>query len=657
MRNERRGPHPAWRTVIMMMAGCVVAGCAVARPGTEPDAGIVVACIGDSITAGARSSDRAKNSYPAQLQRLRGDRYQVVNLGVGSCTLIRKGRPNVWTTLQRLKKGDVNPDYVVVSLGTNDTCGGERKCWDHKDDFPGDCRDLIHELRALPSRPRIWICAPTPMVLETPGLNAARRQNLEERKPRLQELVGHVKAIAAEKNVGFIDLNTPLADKPELFHRGDGVHMNDAGYRALAKLVHEGLHLTPSADVFPITFWAIHYWKERPEYERVISDAQYELIRHCNFNLVMGGPLEQAEKFGLRCASDAPHVKGMWWPPHEPVLPDRKRQLVVDAVSAVDRTSPALWGYHLCDEPPPVIWPRVKAVRQVIKSIDPDRPAFVNLHPGSDAAKYIAEVGAEVAAYDHYPIFDDGTPRDGKIPPGFENSSFLCDLARFRRDTLAAGLTFIPTMLSCGHSLDYEVKGVKYHRDYGRVTEARLRWQAYSALAYNAGGIAWFTYFTSGNPKYEEAAIGSDWRPTKIYGWLKQVNREAGAIGVILRGLRSVGAYESEPVHCWRGKRQQDLDRFPENGFITGVDGGLVSCGEFADDDGNTYLIIVNRNVNDAFEITPRLRWDQIAGIAVFDRQRCAWSDAPTWRTGDEALRLRLAPGDGVFVRATPARR
>lgn len=150
MHGERRRPHPARRTARVVMAGCVIAGCAVAQPQAEPGAKTVLACIGDSITAGARSSDRAKKSYPAQLQRLLGDRYEVVDLGVGSCTLIRKGRPNVWTTRKR-------------------------------------------------------------------------------------------------KNVGFIDLNTPLADKPGLFHKGDGVHLNDAGYRALARLVHEGLDLTPSA--------------------------------------------------------------------------------------------------------------------------------------------------------------------------------------------------------------------------------------------------------------------------------------------------------------------------------------------------------------------------------------------------------------------------
>jgi len=159
--------------------------------------------------------------------------------------------------------------------------------------------------------------------------------------------------------------------------------------------------------------------------------------------------------------------------------------------------------------------------------------------------------------------------------------------------------------------------------------------------------------FTSGSPKYEEAAIGRDWKPTKIYYWLQQLNRETGAIGVILQTLKSVGAYESEPVYCWKGRRKEELDRFPSDGFIRGVDGGLVSCGEFDGQAGTKYLVIVNRNVSESITITPKLRWERIAEIAVFDRTRCAWPDTSAWRAGDGALRLKLAPGDGIFLRCS----
>lgn len=200
---------------------------------------IKVACIGDSITFGARLEDPDKDSYPAQLQVLLGDNYDVENFGVGGCTLIRKGEPNVWTQLAKISAS--KPDIIIISLGTNDTCGGTRACWDHKNDYPGDYSDLIDTLRTFSSNPHIFLAAPSPIVIETPGLDSARIADLQERQPRLQELIARIKNLAVEKNTHFIDLNTPMDNKPELFTEKDGVHPNKAGYSFIAALVYSAL--------------------------------------------------------------------------------------------------------------------------------------------------------------------------------------------------------------------------------------------------------------------------------------------------------------------------------------------------------------------------------------------------------------------------------
>lgn len=203
----------------------------------------VVACVGDSITFGARLDHPDEDSYPAQLQLMMGNKYEVMNFGVGGCTLIRKGRPTVWDQLSKIKAA--NPDMVIISLGTNDTCGmgtcGDRKCWEYRDEYASDYRDLIDTMRTWSSRPQIWLCAPSPMVLETPGLSEERQEGLSIRKPRLQELITMISEIVEEKETNFIDLNTPLDHRPELFTEEDGVHPNQAGYRAIAELVYEGL--------------------------------------------------------------------------------------------------------------------------------------------------------------------------------------------------------------------------------------------------------------------------------------------------------------------------------------------------------------------------------------------------------------------------------
>jgi lysophospholipase L1-like esterase len=45
----------------------------------------------------------------------------------------------------------------------------------------------------------------------------------------------------AKDTVVLIDLNTPLAKRPDLFAEADGVHPNQAGYLAVAELVAKAL--------------------------------------------------------------------------------------------------------------------------------------------------------------------------------------------------------------------------------------------------------------------------------------------------------------------------------------------------------------------------------------------------------------------------------
>ena len=175
-----------------------------------------VACLGDSITAGARV-DPATHSYPTQLQDLLGDEFEIRNFGLGSATLIKTGRPNVWQKLDAVEQ--FNPHVVVISLGTNDTVGGQRQNWEKIGSFENDYVTLIHLLAALPAKPRIVLCTPTAMVLDTPGLSDARLADLRERKSRLQDLSERVRRVAreqADKNVSLLELNAVLQGKPEL---------------------------------------------------------------------------------------------------------------------------------------------------------------------------------------------------------------------------------------------------------------------------------------------------------------------------------------------------------------------------------------------------------------------------------------------------------
>ncbi|HBN77456.1 MAG TPA: hypothetical protein DD473_16945 [Planctomycetaceae bacterium] len=201
----------------------------------EESSPIRVACLGDSITAGARV-DAKTESYPARLQELLGENFEVRNFGIGGATLIKTGRPNIWSNLDAVKK--FQPHIAVISLGTNDTVGGGRINWEQIGRFEDDYSELITELANLPTKPQIIVCTPSAMVLTTPDLSEKRLADLTERKTRLQELCERIRKVAIkheDRNVFLLELNEVLQDRPELLSNGDGVHPNAQGYLAIAQ--------------------------------------------------------------------------------------------------------------------------------------------------------------------------------------------------------------------------------------------------------------------------------------------------------------------------------------------------------------------------------------------------------------------------------------
>ncbi|MBT8484452.1 MAG: hypothetical protein KJO43_02665, partial [Phycisphaerae bacterium] len=186
-----------------------------------------VACIGDSITYGAKVVDRGHNAYPAQLQPRLGAGYEVRNFGVGGRTLLQAAdTPYVATDAWRNVVAWA-PDVAVVMLGTNDTCQSDRRRnWEHADELAASTRSLIDGLRAANPRVRVLLVRPPPMFPGQPGLAEPRRLDLAERDPRLA-VIGHTLAAVAATidGVEYHDLDRVL----EVRHVVDGVHPNAFG--------------------------------------------------------------------------------------------------------------------------------------------------------------------------------------------------------------------------------------------------------------------------------------------------------------------------------------------------------------------------------------------------------------------------------------------
>ncbi len=210
--------------ILALLTAIALPPAAVAQDQTPP---IKIACVGDSITFGAAIKDRKQNCYPAQLQGLLGETYDVHNFGVNGATLLKKGDKPYWKLKAFQAAQDLQPDIVIIKLGTNDT---KPQNWKHKDDYKPDYIEMIQTFQKLDSKPKIYLCYPAPVVGEQWGISD---------KTVREEVIPLVDAIAKETKRPIIDLYAPLKDKPELLP--DKVHPNAEGAGVIAKTIAEVL--------------------------------------------------------------------------------------------------------------------------------------------------------------------------------------------------------------------------------------------------------------------------------------------------------------------------------------------------------------------------------------------------------------------------------
>ena len=188
-----------------------------------------VACVGDSITEGSGLKNKEVESYPAQLGKILGDRFEVKNFGHSGRTLLKKGDSSYWRS-DRLKKAwFFGPDIVVIKLGTNDS---KPQNWKHGKLFERDYTALIRTFAMLPSKPKIFLCCPVPAFSGRFGIN---------NEVIFKEQIPIINKIAAEQKqkLEVIDLYQALKGKAEFFP--DEIHPNAEGAKLMAEVVSKAI--------------------------------------------------------------------------------------------------------------------------------------------------------------------------------------------------------------------------------------------------------------------------------------------------------------------------------------------------------------------------------------------------------------------------------
>jgi hypothetical protein len=332
--------------------------------------------------------------------------------------------------------------------------------------------------------------------------------------------------------------------------------------------------------------FAIFPWGETPGDPNVLKE-----IRECGFNLagfVEPEHLDLVSEAGLKCivSDKSTHVSDA-----VAQLDENEISRRVEALLERVGQHRAVFGYFLCDEPGTRLYPALKKWVEAYRKVDPKALSYINLSPNyTSPAKlnvptyaeylgsYVDTVQSKLISYDHYALMEDGSLRDG----------YFQNLEAVRLESLRSGLPFWNVVLANAHSR------------YADPTEAGLRFQLYTTLAYGARGIGYFTYFTP-NDQFRLAPIDKFGHKTRTWDMLRSVNLQAHRLGQVYVKLRSVNVFHHPDV-------PQGCSGLETSRFIAKVGGGSLLVGEFEGPGGQPFVIVVNKSLQHAIDLNIKFK-------------------------------------------------
>jgi hypothetical protein len=378
-------------------------------------------------------------------------------------------------------------------------------------------------------------------------------------------------------------------------------------------------------DRFVIGMWV-------PPATREDLDLRYKEIAEAHFNLVVGKSgtnalqhLKRCKRFGLKTLIEA----------------DRPVQQLPDG--------PACWGYLLVDEPGAGSFPELAQRAVEIRAKRPGRFGYVNLYPNyaplsalgtpsydEHVARFIREVKPEVLSMDHYPLMR---------PEGDTRRAYCDNLDCFRKHALLAGIPF----WNYFYSMPFN--------DRLDPTEAQLRWQIFTSVAYGAKGVLYFCYWTPGKgaagagefPK-GGAILTAEGLKTRHYEEARRINAELTRLGPTLMKLTSTGVYRVNTetnASSLAGSPVRKLARVP------GDPVGEFIVGAFRHADGRRAVLIVNHNYS--YTAWPTVEFDavekEVSEVSKSNgKLSAAVDDSPELK----GFQISLGPGDARLFLLPP---
>lgn len=264
---------------------------------------------------------------------------------------------------------------------------------------------------------------------------------------------------------------------------------------------------------------------------------------------------------------------------------DRAAKLA--ALAADYAMKPALYGYHLVDEPSAGSFAAIATVVSDLRALDASHPGIVNLLPiyaslgQLGAPTYDGYIGGFLQAvnpaafsYDHY-NFGVG---------GVDGADFFDNLAAVRARSVASKTPFWQYIQAISFN---------GHRD---TTGPEKRWAALHTLAYGGTGVMYFTYWTPPQTaeNFGSGIVARDGTRTSQYADVQSINVTLAAIGKYLVPATSTGVFHNGALALAALPRAPGAPIYVPSGAPLTV--GLFATGN------ETYALLVNRNYGAATE-------------------------------------------------------
>ena len=370
-----------------------------------------------------------------------------------------------------------------------------------------------------------------------------------------------------------------------------------------------------------------------------LTDAVARQMAEGNWSLVWCDEtqLDIAHRHGLRAFL----TNGLLSPQS---LDDPAKKAQLDALIERVRKHPALYNYHLLDEPNAAGFPGLGRLVAYLRERDPAHLAYINLFPTYASNEQLGNQGDTVTAYkEHLQQFVEIVKPDlisydhYHFRVGGDGDQYFLNLAMIRRAALDAGVPFLNIVQACS-----------WHPSMRVPNGNELRWLVYTSLAYGAQGLSYYVYC---HPGHEGAMARADGTPTTLYHAAKVLNRDFAAIAAQLQPLRSLGAYHTGVVP--RGAEALPPDapfRFephaPDPEGRPAPAGKDLLLGYFGATDEPTHVVAVSLDYG-RNAVTTVVGPQQ---LQVFEAATGVWQPA-----GGSRIKLDLPPGGGKLLRAVDA--